>query len=252
MTPKVIAVIPARYASTRFPGKPLAMLGDRRIIQWVYDNVCDAVSDVYVATDDDRIVRAVEDFGGRAVVTSTHHSSGTSRVDEACRIIGTDADIVVNVQGDEPFVSADDIRSLVRSFDDPSVGISTLVCPFPPTASFADLSDPDCPKVVLDSMGNAVWFSRSVMPYLRGVQQSEWASRGLHHMHIGVYAFRARILHELVRLPQSDMELAENLEQLRWIENGYAIRAVRASSPTIGIDTPLDLQKALCRLKIFS
>ncbi len=249
---RVIAVIPARYASERFPGKPLAMLGDRTVIRRVYERVASAVEEVYVATDDHRILQAVEDFGGRALLTSPDHASGTSRVEEACRLIGAESGVVVNVQGDEPFISPCDIRALAASFADPEVEISTLVCPFPPSATFEDLSDPNRPKVIVDSRGDAAWFSRSVVPFVRGVPPSRWPSLGLHLMHIGVYAFRIPVLRKLVGLPQPAIEKAERLEQLRWLDAGYRIRTVMASEPTLGIDTPEDLKKALGRLKIFS
>lgn len=249
---RVIAVIPARYASVRFPGKPLAMLGDRPVIRWVYDRVGEAVDDVYVATDDVRILHAVEDFGGRAVLTSADHMSGSSRVAEACRLIGGEVDVVVNVQGDEPFISPGDIRKLAACFDDTSVSIATLVFPFPSDGSYAELSDPARPKVEVDSSGDAVCFSRSVIPYVRDVPTSQWPSLGIHLIHVGVYAFRIPTLYELIQLPPSAAEKAERLEQLRWLSGGFKIRAVTASSPSQGIDTPGDLQKALCKLKIFS
>lgn len=241
---KFIAIIPARYASTRFPAKPLAMLGGRPIIERVYTQVAKAVDDVAVATDDERIFSAVERFGGRAVMTSTEHRSGTDRCYEAFCKMGGGFDAVINVQGDEPFIQPSQIEAVKRCFDDPSTDIATLVKPFSEQDGLAALENPNSPKVVVDASGHAIYFSRSVIPYLRGVERSQWLSRHTFYKHIGMYAFRADALREVTSLPQSSLELAESLEQLRWLQNGYKIGVGISDVETIGIDTPEDLVRA--------
>lgn len=241
---KFIAIIPARYASTRFPAKPLAMLGGRPIIERVYTQVAKAVDDVAVATDDERIFSAVERFGGRAVMTSTEHRSGTDRCYEAFCNVGGGFDAVINVQGDEPFIQPSQIEAVKRCFDDPSTDIATLVKPFSEADGLAALENPNSPKVVVDAAGHAIYFSRSVIPYLRGVERSQWLSRHTFYKHIGMYAFRADALREVTSLPQSSLELAESLEQLRWLQNGYKIGVGISDVETIGIDTPEDLVRA--------
>lgn len=241
---KVIAIIPARYASTRFPGKPLAMLGGKTVIQRVWEQVSRVIDDVAVATDDRRIADAVEAFGGRAVMTSPDHRSGTDRCYEACCKIGGEYDVVVNVQGDEPFIAPSQIRALAACFDDERTDIATLVKPFTPSDGIEALENPNSPKVVLDSESRAVYFSRSVIPYLRGVERSEWLARHTFYKHIGMYAFRREVLREVTSLPQSSLEKAESLEQLRWIENGYKIGVGITDVETVGIDTPEDLVRA--------
>ena len=241
---KVIAIIPARYASTRFPGKPLAMLGGKTVIQRVWEQVSRVIDDVAVATDDRRIADAVEAFGGRAVMTSPNHRSGTDRCYEACCKIGGEYDVVVNVQGDEPFIAPSQIRALAACFDDERTDIATLVKPFAPSDGIEALENPNSPKVVLDSESRAVYFSRSVIPYLRGVERSEWLARHTFYKHIGMYAFRREVLREVTSLPQSSLEKAESLEQLRWIENGYKIGVGITDVETVGIDTPEDLVRA--------
>lgn len=241
---KFIAIIPARYASTRFPAKPLAMLGGRPIIERVYTQVAKAVDDVAVATDDERIFSAVERFGGRAVMTSTEHRSGTDRCYEAFCKVGGGFDAVINVQGDEPFIQPSQIEAVKRCFDDPSTDIATLVKPFSEQDGLAALENPNSPKVVVDASGHAIYFSRSVIPYLRGVERSQWLSRHTFYKHIGMYAFRADALREVTSLPQSSLELAESLEQLRWLQNGYKIGVGISDVETIGIDTPEDLVRA--------
>lgn len=241
---KVIAIIPARYASTRFPGKPLAMLGGKTVIQRVWEQVSRVIDDVAVATDDRRIADAVEAFGGRAVMTSPDHRSGTDRCYEACCKIGGEYDVVVNVQGDEPFIAPSQIHALSACFDDERTDIATLVKPFAPSDGIEALENPNSPKVVLDSESRAVYFSRSVIPYLRGVERSEWLARHTFYKHIGMYAFRREVLREVTSRPQSSLEKAESLEQLRWIENGYKIGVGITDVETVGIDTPEDLVRA--------
>ena len=241
---KVIAIIPARYASTRFPGKPLAMLGGKTVIRRVWEQVSRVIDDVAVATDDRRIAEAVEAFGGRAVITSPNHRSGTDRCYEAYCLIGGEYDVVVNVQGDEPFISPSQIRALTACFDDESTDIATLVKPFAASDGIEALENPNSPKVVIDGRSQAIYFSRSVIPYLRGVERSEWLARHTFYKHIGMYAFRRDVLREVTSLPQSSLERAESLEQLRWLENGYKIGVGITDIETVGIDTPEDLARA--------
>lgn len=246
---KFLAVIPARYASTRFPGKPLARLGGKPVIRRVWEQVTQVFADAVVATDDQRIIEAVEAFGGRAVMTSPDHRSGTDRCREAVEKSGGTPDIVVNVQGDEPFIAPSQLRAIARCFDDPSTDIATLVKPFTPADGLAALENPNSPKVVLGTAGQALYFSRSVIPYLRGVPREEWLERHTFYKHIGMYAFRRETLYAVTALPQSALERAESLEQLRWLENGYRIRTGISDVETIGIDTPEDLAKAEAFLK---
>lgn len=241
---KFLGIIPARYASTRFPAKPLAMLGGKTVIQRVYEQVSGVMDDAYVATDDERIEAAVKAFGGKVVMTSVHHKSGTDRCYEAMTRIGGQFDVVVNIQGDEPFIQPSQLHSIQACFHDPATQIATLVKPFTPQDGLQALQNPNSPKVVLDKNHNALYFSRSVIPYLRGVDSAEWLSRHTYYKHIGLYAYRTEVLKEITALPQSSLELAESLEQLRWLENGYVIKAGITEVETIGIDTPQDLQRA--------
>lgn len=243
---KFIAIIPARYASTRFPGKPLAMLGGKSVIERVYTQVSNVIDDVYVATDDDRIFSAVEAFGGKAVMTSPNHKSGTDRIEEAvekiCEANGITYDVVINVQGDEPFIQQSQIESVKACFDDATTQIATLGKPF--GNNLDAIKNPNSPKIAVSLQGFALYFSRSVIPYCRGKEESEWPSSFPYLKHIGMYAYRREVLREVTQLPQSPLELAESLEQLRWLENGYKIKVGLTDVETIGIDTPEDLQKA--------
>lgn len=241
---KFIAIIPARYASTRFPGKPLALLGGKPVIQRVYEQVAGVLDDAVVATDDRRIYDAVLAFGGKAEMTSTEHRSGTDRCWEAYCKQGGAYDVVVNVQGDEPFIRPAQLEALKRCFDDPETQIATLVKPFAEKDGLEALENPNSPKVVLDGRSRALYFSRSVIPYLRGVDRTEWLRRHTYYKHIGIYAFRTEVLREVTSLPQSPLELAESLEQLRWLENGYRIGVGVTNFDTVGIDTPEDLERA--------
>ena len=241
---KFIAIIPARYASTRFPGKPLAVLGGKPVIQRVYEQVAGVLDDAVVATDDERIRDAVRAFGGRVEMTSPDHRSGTDRCREAYDRLGVEYDVVVNVQGDEPFIQSSQLEAVKRCFDDPATDIATLVKPFTEVDGLAALENPNSPKVVLDAQSRAIYFSRSVIPYLRGVERAEWLARHTFYKHIGLYAFRTDVLRAVTALPQSALEKAESLEQLRWLENGYKIGVGISEVETIGIDTPEDLEKA--------
>lgn len=238
---KFTAIIPARYASTRFPGKPLAMLGGKTVIQRVYEQAVSVLGEAYVATDDQRIFDAVEAFGGRAVMTRTDHKSGTDRIQEAAEKISTTADVIINVQGDEPFIQRSQIDTLCHLFDDPQTQIGTLGKRFE-TMEAAD--NPNSPKIVTDINGFALYFSRSVIPYIRGKEHHEWFGQYPFLKHLGIYAYRREVLAEITHLSQSPLELAESLEQLRWLQNGYRIRVGETNVETVGIDTPEDLQRA--------
>ena len=240
----VLAIIPARYASTRFPAKPLALLGGKPIVQRVYEQVAKVVEKVVIATDDERIYDAVATFGGEVVMTSPNHKSGTDRCAEAYEKLGYEADIVINVQGDEPFVAPEQIEALIGCFDSEAVDIATLVKPFLVESGIDALENPNSPKVVLNEQGEAIYFSRSVVPYLRGVERSEWLKHHTFYKHIGIYAFRAKALNEVTTLAQTPLEKAESLEQLRWLESGYKIKVGITDIETIGIDTPEDLERA--------
>lgn len=241
---KFIAIIPARYASTRFPAKPLAMLGGKPIIQRVYERVSSVIDNTVVATDDERIKSAVEAFGGRVVMTSTHHRSGTDRCFEAFTIAGADSDVVINVQGDEPFIAPSQLRSLMACFDDSTTDIATLVKPFTPEMGIEALRNPNSPKVVVGANHQALYFSRSVIPYLRGIDENEWLSHHTFYKHIGLYAYRADVLRQISAMAPGCLEQAESLEQLRWLEAGLAIKVGETNIETIGIDTPEDLARA--------
>ena len=238
---KFIGIIPARYASTRFPGKPLAMLGGRTVIQRVYEQATAILDEAYVATDDERIFQAVEQFGGRAIMTRADHKSGTDRIEEAAEKIGTQADVIINIQGDEPFIQKSQIETLMHLFDEPSTQIGTLGKRF---ESIEAAMNPNSPKIVTDKRGFALYFSRSIIPYVRGKEQSEWLQHFPYLKHLGLYAYRREVLREVTTLPQSPLEMAESLEQLRWLENGYRIRVGLTDEETVGIDTPDDLRRA--------
>ena len=207
---KFIAIIPARYASTRFPAKPLAVLGGKPVIRRVYEQVAGVLDDAVVA-----YLRQ-----------------------------GKPYDVVVNVQGDEPFIRASQLEAVKRCFDDPATDIATLVKPFAEADGLAALENPNSPKVVLDAQSRAIYFSRSVIPYLRGVERSQWLAHHTFYKHLGLYAFRTEVLCAVTALPQSTLEKAESLEQLRWLENGYRIGVGITDVETIGIDTPQDLARA--------
>lgn len=238
---KFIGIIPARYASTRFPGKPLALLGGRPVIQHVYEKAVAAIGEAYVATDDQRIFEVVKAFGGQAVMTRSDHQSGTDRIEEACEKIGTDADVIINIQGDEPFVAVSQIETLKGLFNHPQTQIGTLGKRF---ESMEAVMNPNSPKIVTDKTGFALYFSRSVIPYIRGKEQDCWINHFPYLKHLGIYAYRRETLYEITHLPSLSLELAESLEQLRWLENGYRIRVGITEVETVGIDTPEDLQRA--------
>lgn len=243
---KFIGIIPARYASTRFPGKPLALLDGKPVIQHVYEKVAAALEAAYVATDDARIYDVVKSFGGQAVMTRTDHKSGTDRIEEAIEKIGGNWDVIVNVQGDEPFVAKSQLDTICHCFDDPTTQIATLGKPFTDMASVAN---PNSPKIVVDNQGFAMYFSRSIIPFVRGKEQSEWLLHYPFLKHLGIYAYRREVLQQVTQLPQSSLEIAESLEQLRWLQNGFKIKVGTTDVETVGIDTPDDLKRAEAFLK---
>ena len=238
---KFIGIIPARYASTRFPGKPLALLGGKPVIQHVYEKVAAVLEAAYVATDDERIYDVVKSFGGQVVMTRTDHKSGTDRIEEAIEKIGGEWDVVVNVQGDEPFVAKSQLDTICHCFDDPTTQIATLGKPF---ESMEAVQNPNSPKIVVDNMGFAMYFSRSVIPYVRGKEKSSWLTHYPFLKHLGIYAYRKDVLRQITQLPQSSREIAESLEQLRWLQNGFKIKVGTTDVETVGIDTPQDLERA--------
>ena len=238
---KFIGIIPARYASTRFPGKPLALLGGKPVIQHVYEKVAAVLEAAYVATDDERIYDVVKSFGGQVVMTRTDHKSGTDRIEEAIEKIGGEWDVVVNVQGDEPFVAKSQLDTICHCFDDPTTQITTLGKPF---ESMEAVQNPNSPKIVVDNMGFAMYFSRSVIPYVRGKEKSSWLTHYPFLKHLGIYAYRKDVLRQVTQLPQSSLEIAESLEQLRWLQNGFKIKVGTTDVETVGIDTPQDLERA--------
>lgn len=241
---KFIGIIPARYASTRFPAKPLAVLGGKPVIQRVYEQVSGIFDEAYVATDDERIEAAVKAFGGKVVMTSPNHKSGTDRCYEAFTKVGGGYDVVVNIQGDEPFIQPSQLEAVKACFEDPTTQIATLVKPFTADDGFVALENVNSPKVVVNANMNALYFSRSIIPYQRNADKQDWLAGHTYYKHIGLYAYRAEVLKEITSLPQSSLELAESLEQLRWLENGYTIKVGVTQVETIGIDTPEDLERA--------
>ena len=238
---KFTAIIPARYASTRFPGKPLAMLGGKPVIQRVYEQVVSVLGEACVATDDQRIIDAVKAFGGQAVMTRADHKSGTDRIEEAVEKTGTTADVIINVQGDEPFIQPSQVETLCRLFDTTETQIGTLGKRF---ESMEAAENPNSPKIVCDTRGFALYFSRSIIPFVRGKERCEWLASYPFLKHLGIYAYRREVLAEITRLPQSPLEIAESLEQLRWLQNGYRIRVGETDIETIDIDIPEDLSRA--------
>lgn len=239
---KFIALIPARFQAVRFPGKPLANLAGKPVIQWVYENVSHALDNVWVATDDRRIYDAVASFGGNAVFTSSAHRSGTDRCAEAASILKkeTDFDVVINVQGDEPFIKAEQINQLMACFD-VQTEIATLIKKID---TEEELLNPNRPKAVIDSNHNALYFSRSTIPFIRNESNENWLQSHNFWAHVGMYAYTYDVLQKITLLNPGKLEKAESLEQLRWLENGYRIKTAETNFQSIGIDTPDDLEKA--------
>ncbi|MDB5020170.1 MAG: 3-deoxy-manno-octulosonate cytidylyltransferase [Pedobacter sp.] len=240
---KTLGIIPARYASTRFPGKPLVDINGKSMIQRVYEQAskCAKLDQVIVATDDVRIADEVIRFGGRFQYTSTTHQSGTDRCAEAAKM-HPDFDIIINIQGDEPFIDPEQIDLLISCFDDPQVQLATLIKEI---YSEAELFNQNQPKVVVNAMQQAIYFSRETIPFLRGLDKTSWLKAHQFYKHIGIYGYSRAALLEITRLAPSLLEKAESLEQLRWIENGFKIHTAVTSIETLAIDTPEDLKKIL-------
>ena len=238
-------IIPARYASSRFPGKPLAMLGNKTMIRRVYEQASQALDQTFVATDDARIYEAVKAFGGNVIMTSPHHMSGTDRCAEAVIKIqketGFEIDVAINIQGDEPFIKPQQITVLKDCFEQSEVEIATLIrqC-----EKGEDIFNPNQPKVIINKEGYAIYFSRATIPYLRDIEKEKWADNHPYFKHIGLYAYRTGALRQITSLKRSSLEIAESLEQNRWIESGFRIKTALTSWESIGIDTPEDLEKA--------
>ena len=239
---KFAAIIPARFASTRFPGKPLVQIGGKSMIHRVYEQVKKVLDLVYVATDDERIYNEVIRFGGKVIMTATTHQSGTDRCYEACTKISQDVDVIINIQGDEPFIKPEQIQTLMGCFSEEGVQIATLVRKVTQEDGVGFLQNPNHPKVVVNQQHEAIYFSRSVIPFLRNHSSDEYLAFHDYYTHVGVYAYRKNILKELVSLPASSLEKAESLEQLRWIENGDRIHVGYTNEKSVGIDTPDDLK----------
>ena len=240
---KFLGIIPARFASSRFPGKPLVDIDGQTMIQRVYEQVKQSkkLSNVIVATDDQRIVEEVLSFGGNVVMTSETHQSGTDR----CAEVITDDneyDVIINIQGDEPFINPEQIDLLAACFESPQTKIATLVKEID---SMEELFNLNIPKVVRNIHGEAIYFSRQTIPFLRGIEQEQWLKGQTFYKHIGIYAYQADTLRALTQLPVSGLEEAEALEQLRWIENGYTIQTAVTTHETIAVDTKEDLNKIL-------
>ncbi len=241
---KIAGIIPARYASTRFPGKSLAVIGGKTVIQRVYEQAVQAVKLDYVivATDDEAIFKHVESFGGKAVMTSVAHKNGTQRVNEAAGMLDDDFDVVINIQGDEPFIDPAKIDALAEVFADNAVEIASL---YKRIDEDGDIFNENIVKVVMDNQYNALYFSRSALPFLRNIEKTKWIKSFDFYKHIGVYAYRRSVLKEIVDLQPSAIEKAESLEQLRWLSAGFKIKMVETKSDSIGIDTYDDLRKAM-------
>lgn len=243
---QLLGLIPARYASTRFPGKPLADIGGKPMIQRVYEQALKHLETVYVATDDQRIMNAVLAFGGKAVMTSVDHQSGTDRCAEALEKVQLTENktfhAVINIQGDEPFISPEQIAAVAGCFDNADTQLATLVKPI---KKAEDLFNPNKPKVVINKNKEALFFSRSPIPYFRGKPEEEWHTHHQYFNHIGLYGYRSDVLREITKLPMGELELTESLEQLRWLENGYRIRVEETHQEALAVDTPEDLQKLL-------
>ena len=242
---KFLILIPARYQSSRFPGKPLAKIGGREMILRVCDRVSQTGYATAVATDSELIAECVRKAGYDVVMTSETCGSGTERVAEAYATLGSDADVVINVQGDEPFIAVSQIESLAGIFTEmPTTEIATLVRPYDATGGIEGLEDPNLVKVVTGKGGEALYFSRTVIPYQRGIGKDKWPETHRYLSHIGIYAYKAEVLKRIVKLPESPLEKCEKLEQLRWLESGYRIQTAESEEQTIGIDTPSDLEAA--------
>ncbi|MVN91601.1 3-deoxy-manno-octulosonate cytidylyltransferase [Mucilaginibacter aquatilis] len=238
---KILGVIPARYASTRFPGKPLVDITGKVMIQRTYEQCvkCSSLDEVIVATDDERILSHIHDFGGKAMITSVDHQSGTDRCAEVAASY-PEYDVVINIQGDEPYIDPVQISKVAACFTAADTQIATLIKKI---TKAEDLHNVNSPKVIINKLAEAIYFSRSAIPHVRGSEPEEWLTHFNYFKHIGIYGFRSDVLQQVTRLPVSSLEKAESLEQLRWIENGYRIKVAETDLETQAVDTPEDLEK---------
>ncbi len=241
--PHFLGIIPSRYASSRFPGKPLAMIAGKPMIQWVYERASAHFDHLLVATDDRRIMEAVGHFGGTVLMTSRTHRSGTERCAEALRLYQEREKLtfshVVNIQGDEPLIMKEQLQELTGCMDSPEAEIATLIRPL----QEEDAADPNTVKVVVDLQFRALYFSRAVIPFRRGEVPFSGPGSRPSYGHVGIYAYRCDVLQKIAALPPSPLEMMESLEQLRWLEHGISIRTRITGYPSRGVDTPEDLEK---------
>ena len=239
---KTLGIIPSRYASTRFPGKPLIDIGGKTMIQRVYEQTkkASSLSEVIVATDDVRIFDHINSFGGKVIMTANSHESGTDRCAEVLSKIDGSFDVVINIQGDEPFINPEQINQLSSCFEDPKTDIATLIKKID---SVEDLLNPNRPKVDIDENSFAKMFSRNAIPEMLNVDKEEWISKQPYYKHIGIYGYRTKVLIEISKLSPSPLEIKERLEQLRWLEGGYKIKVATTTFEAVAIDTPDDLEK---------
>jgi len=244
---KILGIIPSRYESSRFPGKPLIDIAGKSMIQRVYEQSLKSnmINELVVATDDERIFKHVKSFGGNVMMTSTEHTSGTDRCGEVIKEY-TGFDIVINIQGDEPLIRPEQLDELLMSFKNSDIKLATLVKEM---TNIDDVLNPNRIKVVLDKENNGVYFSRSPIPYIANTEAKDWMSKAKFWKHIGIYAWRSDVLEKLIKLPKTDLEKQESLEQLRWVYNGYKIATVQTNIETPNIDVPEDLEKVLSLLK---
>jgi 3-deoxy-manno-octulosonate cytidylyltransferase (CMP-KDO synthetase) len=240
---KILGIIPARYASSRFPGKPLVDIGGKSMIRRVYEQAkkCDHLTELIVATDDDRIYDHVISFGGVAVMTASDHQSGTDRCAEVA-LAHPQYHVIINIQGDEPYIDPEQITKLAVCFNSADVQIATLI---KRVKTEQELHNPNSPKVIVNKLDEAVYFSRSAVPHIRGEEPQNWLEFYTYFKHIGIYGYRADVLQQITKLPISALEKAESLEQLRWVENGYRIKVAETELETHAIDTPEDLENLI-------
>lgn len=238
---QILGIIPARFASTRFPGKPLVDIAGKSMIQRVYEQAkkCIHLTEVIVATDDARIYDHVLNFGGVAIMTSADHQSGTDRCAEVA-LQHPQYNVIINIQGDEPYIDPEQISKVASCFNNTDTQLATLVKKI---QNEQELFNVNSPKVVINKLSEAVYFSRSPVPHIRGQEQRNWLSHFTYFKHVGIYGYRADVLQQVTKLPVSSLEKAESLEQLRWIENGYRIKVAETELETYAIDTPEDLEK---------
>jgi len=248
---KILGIIPARYASSRFPGKPLVMIDGKSMIQRVYEQAlkCKELSSLIIATDSDVIEKHIVAFGGNVVTTSVNHNSGTERCNEVLEKLAIDQNdpysVVINIQGDEPFIDPEQISEVANAFSNPDIQIATLMKRI---KSDDELNDPNVVKVIIDKSFKAIYFSRFPIPFFRGKNREEWLKERAYFKHIGIYAYRSPSLRGIAKLPVSLLEKAESLEQLRWIENGYPVHVLETEFDSFAIDTPADLLKITNRI----